>query len=38
MTPAFCFMAWAWAVLSEDNRSTGVTILCFLAWTSSLFL
>lgn len=36
MTASLCFMAWCWAILSEDNRSTGLTILCWLAWVSAI--
>lgn len=35
MTHILCLAAWLYAVFSEQNRSTGLTILIFLAMLSS---
>lgn len=36
MTATLCWLAFLWAVLSDGNKSTGVTILCWLAWASAM--
>lgn len=36
MTATICFFAWMYALLSEDNQSTGLTIMCWLAWVSAV--
>lgn len=35
MTQIICLAAWLYAAFSEQNRSTGLTILIFLALVSS---
>lgn len=36
MTATICFFAWMYAAMSERNESTGLTIVCWLAWVSAV--